>query len=153
MSQLEELIDEACSLGIVVDDDILPEDCRFDGLYLHWNHRNISAILLNRHRPQSVQYTAMAEELGHFYTCVGNVLDQSDTVSRKIESAGRCDAYNRILPAQRLQAALEQGAYSLYDLSANLNIPEGFILDAYHYYIRKGIIHDADLSCYWCCVS
>lgn len=38
----------------------------------------------------------MAEELGHYYTGVGNILDQSSISNKKQEIHGRIHAYNKL---------------------------------------------------------
>ena len=39
----------------------------------------------------------MAEELGHYYTGVGDILDQSSVSNRKQELCGRVYAYNKLI--------------------------------------------------------
>ena len=39
----------------------------------------------------------MAEELGHYYTGCGDILDQSSVANRKQERYGRVHAYNRLV--------------------------------------------------------
>lgn len=39
----------------------------------------------------------LAEELGHYYKTVGNILDQSNTENRKQEQKARLWAYNKMI--------------------------------------------------------
>ena len=39
----------------------------------------------------------LAEELGHYYTTTGDILDQSDTMNRKQEYRARLWGYNRLI--------------------------------------------------------
>ena len=139
MTRLDKLMDEACSLGIIVDEAILPEDSKLDGLYIRWECFNLSIILLNAHRPVSVRVAVLAEELGHHATCAINALDDT-ALAAKTEAAGRDLAYKQILPACDLCDAIRDGACTLYDLADTLGLPGSFIQDAFDYYVRKGHI-------------
>ncbi len=150
VTQLEQLIDDATNLGIVVDEKMLPQDTRLDGLYLHWEHISLTVILLNTHRPMRVQLAVMAEELGHFRTCVGNALDQRAVSAVKTERAGRVDAYRSILPVRKLSAALHSGTCTLWELSQRFGLPERFIHDAFEYYAQAGDLRLGNADCHWC---
>lgn len=150
MTQLEKLIDDATNLGIVVDEKMLPRESRLDGLYLHWEHISLTVILLNSHRPSCVQLAVMAEEIGHFRTCVGDALNQHAIASVKTEKAGRADAFRSILPARKLSAALRSGTCTLWELSESFGLPERFISDAFEYYSRAGDLRLGNADCHWC---
>lgn len=139
MTRLDKLMDEAHSLGIIVDDTILPEESKLDGLYIRWECFNLSIILLNAHRPVSVRVAVLAEEIGHHATCAGNALGDS-LQSKKKEAAGRNYAYKQILPACALCDAIRKGSHTLYELEDSLNLPSSFIEEAFDYFMRKGHI-------------
>ena len=44
----------------------------------------------------------LAEELGHYHTTVGNILDQSRTQNRKQEQRARVWSYQRLVPLDML---------------------------------------------------
>jgi len=151
LTKLEKLIDEAQAQGILVDDTILSEESSVGGLYLGWPKLNLHVILINRHRSQRHQTAVMAEEIGHYHTCVGNALDQNDVVAVKKENAGRGAAYQRVIPAQKLKKAMTSGNRTVWDLSEALDLPATFILEALQYYTVKGCLGGEEEGCV-CCV-
>ena len=51
----------------------------------------------------------LAEELGHYYTTVGDILDQSDAGNRKQEFRARLHGYNRMVGLMGIIRAYEHG--------------------------------------------
>lgn len=153
MTKLEKLMDEAQKQGILIDDTILKEDSRVDGLYLGWPTLNLHVILINRHRSRRCQTAVMAEEIGHYYTCVGNALDQNDIVAVKKENAGRIEAYQKVIPAPKLIKALDGGNCSVWELAERFDLPEPFIVEAFNYYTKKGSMGKEDNGDVGCCMG
>ena len=52
-------------------------------------------IAINEKLTETEKKCVMAEELGHYYTGSGNILDQSSISNRKQELQGRIYAYNK----------------------------------------------------------
>ena len=61
------------------------------GLYIDGN------IAIDRRLSSNEKVCILAEELGHHYTAVGNILDQSNISNRKQERAGRLWAYDHLI--------------------------------------------------------
>lgn len=72
----------------------------------------------------------MAEELGHYYTSVGDILDQITVENRKQELKARLWAYKRLLPLDCFISAFRSGCNSLYEYADYLNVTETFLRDA-----------------------
>lgn len=72
----------------------------------------------------------MAEELGHYYTTIGNILDQSTVENRKQELKARLWAYKRLLPLDCFISAFRSGYNTLYEFADYLNVTEAFLQDA-----------------------
>ena len=68
----------------------LSEVSGLKGLYYNGN------IAIEKKLTQNQKACVLAEELGHHYTTVGNILDQSDTGSMKQERKARLWAYNKL---------------------------------------------------------
>lgn len=68
----------------------------------------------------------MAEELGHYYTTIGNILDQSTVENRKQELKARLWAY----PLDCFISAFRSGCNTLYEFADYLNVTEAFLQDA-----------------------
>jgi len=76
----------------------------------------------------------MAEELGHYYTSVGDILDQITVENRKQELKARLWAYKRLLPLDCFISAFRSGCNSLYEYADYLNVTETFLRDAIRRY-------------------
>lgn len=76
----------------------------------------------------------MAEELGHYYTSVGDILDQESVNNRKQELKARLWAYKRLLPLDCFISAFRSGCNSLYEYADYLNVTEPFLRDAIRRY-------------------
>ena len=79
----------------------------------------------------------LSEELGHYYTTVGNIIDLSDAQNRKQERQARLWAYNNRIGLYGLIRAYENGCTSRYDIAEYLNITEEFLEDAIKCYREK----------------
>lgn len=79
----------------------------------------------------------LAEELGHYYTTVGNILDQSSVSNRKQELRARMWAYNKLIGLLGIVKSYEHGCRSLYDMAEYLEVTEEFLKDALERYRQK----------------
>ena len=79
----------------------------------------------------------LAEELGHHYTTVGNILDQSSVSNRKQELRARMWAYNKLIGLLGIVKSYEHGGRSLYDMAEYLEVTEEFLKDALERYRQK----------------
>ena len=76
-------------------------------------------IAIRQDIPTVEKASVLAEELGHYYTTVGNILDQEDAGNRKQEHKARTWAYNRLIGLSGLVRAYEkQAAGTSYRSSA-----------------------------------
>lgn len=79
----------------------------------------------------------LAEELGHYYTSVGNILDQSSENNRKQEARARLWAYNKVLGLGGIVWAYRRGCCNLYEMAEELEVTESFLLDMLERYRSK----------------
>lgn len=79
----------------------------------------------------------LAEELGHYHTSQGNILDQSDTANRKQELKARLWAYNKQIGLMGLVRAYEHGCMNRYEIAKFLEVSEKFLSDAIECYRKK----------------
>lgn len=79
----------------------------------------------------------LAEELGHYYTTVGNILDQSTIENRKQEMRARAWAYMRLIPLEHFLDAYNVGITNRYELAEFLDVTEDFLIDVLAYYKGK----------------
>lgn len=76
----------------------------------------------------------LAEELGHYHTTAGNILDQSDIRNRKQELRARRWAYKKLVGVNDLVNAYKAGVRNRYELAEYLHVTEDFIEEALKYY-------------------
>ena len=79
----------------------------------------------------------MAEELGHYYTGTGDILDQSSVSNRKQELKGRIHAYNRLVGLLGIIDAYQNHCTNLFETADHLHVPEDFLNEAISYYRSK----------------
>lgn len=95
-------------------------------------------IAINKHIETTAEKTCiLAEELGHYYTTVGNILDQKKITNRKLERRARAWAYRRLVPLDKLVKAYKEGIRTKHELAEYLDITERFLCDALKYYKEK----------------
>lgn len=132
----ETLLMEAEDNGIEVLED--SRIGKLNGLYID------DMIIINSNIQTDVErLCVLAEELGHFYTSSGNILDQSKIQNRKQEYKARGWGYEKIIPIHRLIDGYLHGATNLFNLSEYLGVTEKYLIDAINYYHGKyGIFVD-----------
>ena len=79
----------------------------------------------------------LAEEIGHYFTTYGDILDQTKTDNRKQEKRARNWAYKKLLPLDKLIEAYETGVRNRFELALYLDIIEEFVDGAIDYYKEK----------------
>jgi hypothetical protein len=79
----------------------------------------------------------LAEELGHHYTTVGNILDQSKVENRKQERRARLWAYRKMFDLVDLISAYKYGCRNRYEVAEYLGVTEQFLEEALIVYKEK----------------
>ena len=72
----------------------------------------------------------LAEELGHYYTTTGNILDQSKPENRKQERHARLWAYEKMITLSKLAEARKSGCRNRYEIAEYLDVTEEFLQEA-----------------------
>lgn len=84
---------------------------------------------------QAEKSCVLAEELGHHYTTVGDIIDQTEVSNRKQEYRARLYGYNLKVGLIGITDAYEAGCRSLYEMAEYLDATEEYLkeaLDCYH---------------------
>lgn len=76
---------------------------------------------------QTEKACVLAEELGHYHTSVGNILDMSVRANRKQERQARLWAYNKLIGLTGLIRAYEHGCKDKYEIAEYLDVTEEFL--------------------------
>lgn len=91
-----------------------------------------------RHDMPTVDKTCtLAEELGHYYTSSGDILDQENVSNRKQEHRARMWAYSKLLPLQFFVLAFKHGCRSIHETAEFLEVSEEFLVDCINAYYSK----------------
>lgn len=79
----------------------------------------------------------LSEELGHYHTTEGIIIDQSSASNRKQERIARMWAYNRLIGLRGIVDCYNAGCQNTYEMAETLNVTEDFLLEALFYYKEK----------------
>lgn len=86
---------------------------------------------------QSEKACVLAEELGHYHTTYGNILDESDISNRKQELRARAWGYDKQIGLFGLIKAYEHGCKNQYEISEYLDVTEKYLNECLVYYQSK----------------
>lgn len=127
----ENLLDEAAGDNIYVIENANFKS-KADGLI------NGDVIGINKTvRTNKKRSCILAEELGHYHTTVGDILDQSSVANRKQEYRARMWAYNKLIGLSGIVNAYRRGCHTQYEIADYLDITEEFLVEALQHYKNK----------------
>lgn len=86
---------------------------------------------------QAEKSCVLAEEIGHYRTSSGNILDQNKAESRKQEYRARLYGYNLKIGLAGLIRAYEAGCGNLYEMAEYLDATEEYLKEAIDCYKSK----------------
>ena len=125
----EELLNECNNKGLIVKEKPLKyHDGRIKGI----------RVAIRDNIPTSVQKACvLSEELGHFETSVGDILDMNSVSNRKQELKARAWAYDKLINLQVFINAFEHNCTNLYETAEFLEVTEEFLIEAIQLYQTK----------------
>ena len=132
MTKYEQLLNEASEKNITVIENYDLTGTQLKGLYCD----SVVAIG-NTTTSNTERACVLAEELGHHYTAVGDILDQSTAANRKQEMRGRIWAYNNQVGLCGIIDAYLHHCQSLSESAEYLGVTEDFLNDTLTYYRNK----------------
>lgn len=86
---------------------------------------------------QAEKSCVLAEELGHYHTTYGNIIDQSDVMNRKQELRARMWGYNRLIGLTGIINAYKKGCRNLAEMADELDVTEKYLKEALKAYHNK----------------
>ena len=123
MNKLESLEQEAYDDNVKVHNYYLGED-NLKGFYIDGN------IAINTSVNTTTEKACvLAEELGHHYTSVGNIIGMDNSSNRKQERQARLWAYNKQIGLKGLVRAYESGCQNRYEVAEYLEVTDEFLAD------------------------
>ena len=125
----DELLIEADSNGLTVKEAPLQaSDGRIKG----------RRIAIRKDIPtQRQKADVLAEELGHYYTTVGRIVEQHSISDRKQEYAARLWAYDRRVGLSGIILGYRKHCHNLHELADCLEVSEEFLKEALECYREK----------------
>lgn len=139
MNLFERLEDEACKDGInVITHEFRNQ--RISGLYCD------GTIGINKSiNTSSGKACVLAEELGHHYTSVGNIIDMTDLQNRKQERQARLWGYNKLIGLTGIIKAFQAGCQSRHEMAELLDVTEEYLQECIDCYRDKyGVCTEVD---------
>lgn len=130
-------------VGLMTYDDLLQEAETFELIVkekpLRGHNGRIKAnrIAIKNDLTETAKKCTLVEELGHYHTTVGNILDQTKVENRKQERIARAWGYRRLVDPLALINAKKEGIRNSYELAEYLSVTEEFIEEALEYYRQK----------------
>ena len=94
-------------------------------------------IYLRKDMNTAEKSCVLAEELGHYYTTVGDILDMNVPENRKQERQARLWGYNRVIGLFGLIRAYEHGCKDKYEIAEYLDVTEEYLEDCIDCYRDK----------------
>ena len=79
----------------------------------------------------------LAEELGHYHTTVGNIMDMSNPQNRKQERQARMWGYNKLIGLTGIIQAFRAGCHSRHETAEYLGVTEEFLQECIDCYTEK----------------
>ena len=129
MNKYEILLDEANDKGLIVKEKSLQSsDGRIKG--------NRIAIRKDL-KTTAEKACVLAEELGHYETTVGDILEMSSSWNRKQERQARLNGYNRMIGVFGIIRAYEAGCQDQHEIADFLNVTEEYLLECIECYRDK----------------
>ena len=94
-------------------------------------------IAIEKNMTQTEKACILAEELGHYHTTSGDILNQNEVSNRKQEQRARFWAYNKLIGLSGIINGFEAGCQSRYELADFLGVTEEFLQSALDRYSAK----------------
>lgn len=129
MTAYEELIKEADQKGCIVVERNLTAN---DGLIVG---RRIG--IRKSIQTEAQKADVLAEEIAHYESSCGNILNQNISLNRQQELRARLRAYDKRIGLSGLVRAYEHGCQTFYEVSEYLGVQESFLREAVECYRHK----------------
>jgi len=126
----DNLLLEAEQQGIYTYEKLMPH--KLKGLYKD------SVICINKRIHTSIEKACiLSEELGHYHTSTGNILNQKDIRNCKQEYRARSWGYEYLIPLSRIVEAGQAGIEGRHCIAEWLGVTEEFLQQTIDHYQRK----------------
>lgn len=114
--------------------DISEHEMKSSGLYAD------GCIWINKNLKECEKVCILAEEIGHYHTSTGDILDQNDIQNVKQELRARKWAYNKLVPQDEIFRAIKNGCTEPWDIAEYLDVDEKTLREALEYYNLLNVV-------------
>lgn len=125
----EDLLHEANMMGLSVKEIDFESDAK--GLCKG------KKIGIRKSMSEAEKACVLAEEIGHHYTSVGNILDQDAVGNRKQEVIARKWAVDKMLHVEDLFRAADAACRTFFEIAEYLEVTEDFLLEALEVFKKR----------------
>ena len=125
----EELLDTADQLDLAVKEQPLTVH---DGLI-----RGRRIAIRKSIETQAEKSCVLAEELGHYFTSFGNILNMDEIQNRKQELRARLSGYDMQIGLIGIVECYKHHCRSIYEMTEYLQVTEEYLKEALECYSRK----------------
>ena len=94
-------------------------------------------VAIRKNMTNTQKACILAEELGHYHTTAGNILNQTSVENIKQERRARIWAYEKQIGLQGLVNCFEECCRNEYEMAKSLGVTEEFLKEALVYYRQK----------------
>lgn len=130
MNKFEELLDEYDDKVSITFDKNMPK--KLAGLY-----SSVRGILLNADLTQNKYHSVLAEEIGHYETTVGDIIDLTNIQNKKLEIIARRWGYKKIVTLDDLIECYEKYITTVEEICAHLEIVPEFLEECLVHYRQQ----------------
>ena len=88
-------------------------------------------------RTQTEKSCVLAEELGHYHTTYGDILDLDNVQNRKQEFRARMWGYDRLIGLKGIIQTYKRGCRNPAEMAEELDVTEEYLLEALNAYRSK----------------
>lgn len=108
--------------------DIEERNMLNDGLYCD------NVIWIKENLTSAEKLSIVSEEIGHYKTSSGDILNQSILSNIKQESLARKWAYEKVIPIDEIKKAAANDIIEIYDLAEHFEVTEEFMRECLRHY-------------------
>ena len=122
---------------LLIEDDSQSLITKYNPLFAHDGRIKGKRIAIRKDMSETKKKCVLAEELGHYYTTSGDIMDQSSVDSRKQEHRARLWAYDKVIGLMGIVDCYRAGCRTVTDMAEHLEVTEEFLKEALLCYKEK----------------
>lgn len=94
-------------------------------------------VALNDRLSDTEKTCVLAEELGHYHTTAGDIIDLNKVSNRKQELRARLWGYDKLIGLSGIVSCYRAGCQSLFEMAEHLDVTEEYLKEALDRYRSK----------------